>query len=79
MWKKSDKQIVASVDKVQQLLTEADVDDFIRQLELGTQSITVLEDCEEEQEDVQEEEEVRDQEDALEFGLDDEEIDVENF
>jgi len=74
-----DKQVVAIVDKVQQLLTEADVDDFIRQLELGTHNITVLEDCEEEQEDVQEEDEVRDQEDPLEFGLDDEEIDVENF
>lgn len=74
-----DKQVVAIVDKVQQLLTEADVDDFIRQLELGTHDIKVLEDEEELEVDEGEGEEVRDQEDALEFALDDEEIDVEAF
>lgn len=74
------KQHVAIVDKVAELLTETDVEDFIRQLELGTHNITVLDDGEEEHDNAQEEEEeVRDQEDALEFGLDDEEIDVESF
>jgi hypothetical protein len=73
-----DKQIETVSEKVQQYLTESDVDDFIRQLELGTHDIKVLE-VVEELEELQEEEEVRDQEDAIEFGLDDEEIDIEQF